>query len=144
MKRRIALLLTAALVSLIAPSPASAHSDVCGGQGIARLGGGFGLPPEAATVDFTFQYGVLGVCASTTSLTAIGTVTGACGLSTGSGITNSGHTFSFTSQGTVLILTGQVTGSMSAVADPGAAGNCVDGNATRFLITGVATLTHPS
>ena len=147
MKRRLGLLAASAVlatVGIIAPSsPASAHTDECSGNGTASLSTGFGLPGVTSnTASFTFGFTVgAGVCASGGSLTASGTVTGACGSSTGTGTTNTGHSFSFTSAGTALVLTGGVTGTVSAVSDP-TGGSCTNKTAQRFFITGSAALTH--
>ncbi|HVF74323.1 MAG TPA: hypothetical protein VM938_04690 [Acidimicrobiales bacterium] len=149
MKRRLALLLAAAsiaTVGMLAPtSPASADTDVCAGTGTATLGApGLGYPvvTPSRTVPFSFGF-TAGTCTPVkTSLSASGTVTGNCGLSTGSGSTTNGHSFSFTSTGTVLVLTGDLSGTVSAVPDATHSGSCTNGTATRFLITGEVVKTH--
>jgi hypothetical protein len=162
MKRRLALLLAAAsiaTVGMLAPtSPASADEDVCVGTGTATLTPtgslGFGYPVNAGnatttsphvlhphSAGFSFTY-TAGACVVKASLTATGSVTGYCGLSSGSGSTTNGHSFSFNSVGTVLVLTGDLTGVTSALPDPTHSGSCTNETATRFLITGVGVKTH--
>jgi hypothetical protein len=154
MKRRLSLLLAAAsiaTVGMLAPtSPASADTDVCAGTGTAVLSVGFGYPvntvhpttPHPHTSNFSFTFTAGACVVKTTGLTAGGTVTGYCGLSSGTGATTNGHSFSFNSTGTVLVLTGNVTGTVSVVPDPAAGGSCTSDNATRFLVTGAVTKTH--
>ncbi|HVF74321.1 MAG TPA: hypothetical protein VM938_04680 [Acidimicrobiales bacterium] len=151
MKRRLALLLAAAsiaTVGMLAPtSPASANTDVCAGTGTATLSVGFGYPVNTVhvlhphTANFSFGF-TAGTCVSKTSLSASGTVTGYCGLSSGGGATTNGHSFNFTSTGTVLVLTGDVTGTVSAAPDPTHSGSCTNETATRFLITGEVVKSH--
>ena len=149
MKRRFGLLAAAAVlatVGIVAPSPASADTAECAGTGTATLDQDFGLPVlTSLTADFTFTLtagGCVGTDGVLTPLTASGTVTGACGLSTGRGTAN-GHHFNFTSTGTVLVLTGpQAFGTVSAVEDPLDQGSCTNKTARNFLITGQVTLTH--
>ena len=151
MQRRIGLFLASAMLATIAmfapASPASAsHTDVCAGQGNATLGAGLGYPvntvhnlhPHSTTFSFTF--GLVGACAVKVSLSATGTVTGFCGNSFGAGVTSNAHAFSFVSVGTVLVLSGQVTGVVSALPDPTHSGSCTNETAVRFLITGAVTL----
>ena len=145
MKRRLGLLAASAVIAtvgiIVPAAPASAHTDHCLGNGTATLSTGFGLPGVTSnTASFTFGFTV-GFCVSGGGLTASGTVTGACGSSTGTGTTNTGHSFSFTSTGTALVLTGGVTGTVSAASDP-TGGSCTNKTATRFFITGGAALTH--
>jgi hypothetical protein len=90
------------------------------------------------TANFSFSF-TAGACVKKVSLTATGTVTGRCGLSTGVGVTGNGHVFAFVSVGTVLTHSGEVNGEVSAVADVASGSSCVTG-ATRFLITGAAVL----
>ena len=149
MKRRLGLLAVAGLLATLgffAPSsPASADTDACVGQGTAILSTGFGYPQLTAknTANFNFNFSPpLGACVAKTALTANGTVNGWCGLSTGKGTTINGHSFVFQSTGTVLVLTGEVTGTVSAAPDPTHSGSCTNKTATRFIITGSATKTH--
>lgn len=144
MKRRIGLLLAAAVVStvgILGASPAQAHTTVCAGNGTATLSTGFSIPTTWRTANFSFSLNT-GACADGSSLSATGTVNGACGESSGYGITNSGHVFTFVSTGGTLYVTGQVTGQVTVIEDPNDANSCLNGNAIRFLITGSATLTH--
>ncbi len=147
MKRRLGLLAASVLVATVgmfAPaSPASAHTTVCAGTGVAVVTPGLGLPGVTNThATFTFNLGV-GACADGSGVTASGHVHGACGLSSGEGVTTSGHVFAFASQGTVLVVTGMVTGQVSATEDAFDAGSCANGTATNFNIVGSAALTHP-
>lgn len=154
MKRRLGLLAVSAVlatIGFIAPSPASADTDACAGTGTATLNNGFGLPlVTSKTATFTFTF-TAGACLPVTAggkgvpmsgLFATGTVTGACGLSTGSGSTTNGHAFSFLSQGTLLVLTGAAAGAVSAASNPTAGGSCTNTTATNFLITGAVAKRH--
>jgi hypothetical protein len=148
MKTRIGLLIaTAAIASatFFSPTPASAHTDVCVGTGVAVLSNGLGVPAlhPANDANFTFQLGGgvgVGVCLAKAQLNAHGTVSGHCGLSTGEGTTTNGHEFKFTGVGTVLVLTGEVVGTVEALEDPLDSGSCLTKSATRFLVTGEAVL----
>lgn len=150
MKRRIALLAGAAVlatVGMFAPaSPASASAQgVCAGQGTANLSTGLGLPGvhPANTATFNITFGVcVNVPNNKTTLTATGTVTGWCGLSYGQGVTQDGHRFTFTSQGTVLVVTGEVTGVVIVEPAPGTTGSCLNKTANVFLVTGLGVKTH--
>ena len=140
--KRFGLLLAATVLStaVMFVSPAAAHVDVCTGTGTANLSAGFSLPPVTATADFSFE--LTGVCVTLGGgVHAHGKVTGACGLSTGEGTAvahGANHDFTFTSVGTTLTLTGEVTGEVSAVEDPLDSGSCLNGTAQNFQITGTA------
>jgi hypothetical protein len=146
MKTRIGLLIASAAIAsatFFSPTPASAHTEVCVGSGVAVLSNGLGLPGLTnAHATFTFQLGGgvgVGVCTASAQVNASGSVWGACGLSTGNGTAN-GHAFSFVGVGSELVVTGAVTGTVNATEDPLDAGSCTDGTATRFLVTGEAVL----
>ena len=144
--KRIGLLLAATVLStaVMFASPASAGTDVCAGTGTANLNTGFGLPVLTSnTADFTFQ--LTGACVvHGGGLTAHGTVTGACGLSSGKGTATAhgeDHQFVFLSVGTTLNLTGpEVYGEVSAVEDPLDSGSCLTTTAQNFQVTGAAVL----
>lgn len=141
-------LLTASLVVLgllaIAPGPAEAHTEACVGTGTMTLSstwapGTDGLgwtAPGPAWAEFVFTYTV-GMCSTSTSLTASGVIVGTCGLSDGSGTAN-GHPFSFQNIGTVLVATGGFSGLFSLVEDPMDSGSCVNNTSQNFLLTGAA------
>lgn len=156
MKTRIGILAGALLVAGVAllgqASPSLAHDDACAGNGDATLTNvtnssntGFGVPQlhNQASATFSFNLGN-GACVAKGlgGLRAGGTVTGWCGLSSGAGITNNGHSFVFTSVGTSLVVSGEVDGEVSAAEDPLDAGTCTNASATHFLITGAAVKHH--
>jgi hypothetical protein len=147
MKRRIGLLLAAATVltavGMFVPSPASAHTDACvGAAGRATLSAGLGLPPSSVTANFNITFNT-GACAAKATLSASGTVTGACGQSRGFGTTTNGHNFLWTSAGTLLVLTGEVSGVVTAASDPTVANNsCANGTAKEFVVSGAGVLKH--
>jgi hypothetical protein len=149
MKTRIGLLIASAAIAsatFFTPTPASANTnDVCVGTGVAVLSNGLGVPAlhPVNHANFTFQLGGgvgVGVCLTKTQLNAHGTVWGHCGLSNGVGTTTNGHDFTFTGVGTVLVLTGEVVGTVEALEDPLDNGSCLSKSATRFLVTGEAVL----
>ena len=95
----------------LAPSPASAHEDACAGWGGFWEGQTLGEPGLSPAVTTSFATNiVVGTCASGGSFSAVGTISGWCSHAVGTGVTNTGHTFSFVLEGYTLALTGQVTG----------------------------------
>ena len=124
------------------PAPASAHTDVCAGQGLFTSSAGVGLPglspPRTASYVVDFLVGVCSV--KTAAFGAAGTMTGWCGLAWGTGTTNNspGHSFSFTWSGTTMTFTGEVTGELYVAED----GNCRNGTAARFAAGGALSKTH--
>jgi len=154
MKRLIRLFTASAVVATVgflAPAPAHAGIDECTGLGTATLGApGFSVPPNWRYTTFSFTLNGA-VCASgATTVRATGTVNGACGSSSGQGVATvdhphvapQDHKFAFVSEGTVLTLTGEVTGTVSALDDPNDTPSCLQGNAQRFLISGSVAFTH--
>ena len=146
--KRIGLLLIAAVpasVTLTAP-PASAGTEACTSTGTANLSTGFGIPPFGpTTADFNIH--LQGPCLPSLAgdITATGVVTGFCGLFSGHGVATAhgqDHRFALVGAGAVLLLTGEVVGTMSAVEDPLDAGDCTNMGARQFQITGEETFNH--
>ena len=144
----VAALLTIA-VGVVAPSPASAHTEVCVGQGTATT------PPLyyaffSSSSTGTFQFGIgTGICLPGMGvLNASGTLSGWCGLSLGSGTVN-GHKFHFVGAGSLLVLGPQTLPALSSLVVGVAnlvpdvtttpAQNCLTG-ATKFLVTGAVAM----
>ena len=156
MKRLIRLLTASAVLATVgffAPSPAHAAVDSCAGLGTATLGSGFSVPPNWRTTTFAFSLtGATCASGATTVTTTGGTVSGACGSSSGKGTatvgsphaTSQNHLFAFVSEGTVLTVTGQVRGTVTALEDPNDTPTCLAGTAVRFLINGAVTFNHDS
>jgi len=155
MKRLIRLFTASAVVATVgflAPAPAHAGTDVCAGLGVAVIGStGLSTPPNWRTVTFSFSLnGAVCVPSGSTTVTANGTVSGACGSSSGAGVATvshphafpQDHKFAFVSEGTVLTVTGEVVGTVSAVEDPNDTPSCLQGNAVRFLINGSVSFNH--
>lgn len=157
MKRHLASLLAAAVgtsVLAVAPvSPAAADTNVCAGHGTATTSGPLVFPVtssplgtvtvhQSRTVTFGFSTS-LGTCAPDLgkSLTATGQLSGWCGHSSGHGITGNAHRFAWVSAGTVLVLTGDVTGIAHAAPDVLTGQSCMTG-ATSFLVTFGVLLLH--
>lgn len=156
MKRRLAALLSAALVATtfaVFASAQPASADVCAGTGNASVAPGLLypiLPPTVSTGGVTFPNGHTapaswafslspGVCApGLGGLSASGTLQGYCGHSVGSGTDTAGHKVSWMSLGTFLILNDEVTGIAQAVPNPAIAGNSCTTGATSFIVTGAA------
>lgn len=145
--------LTALAVATTAPPTAATVTAACAGQGQAVLTQGFLYPllpsvstsgstvtttlEGAETAGFNFNLTV-GACLPSGSLNATGTVTGYCGHAAGSGVTADGHTFGFTVVGSLLVVTGGLTGVTHAVPDPLVPSNsCAEpGSAKVFILTG--------
>jgi hypothetical protein len=150
MKTRIGLLIASAAIAsatFFSPSPASAHTDVCAGSGVAVLSNGFGVPAlhPINHANFTFQLGGgvgVAVCLAKAQLNAFGTVWGHCGHSTGVGRTTNGHPFLLQGVGNEMVVTGDVVGTFTFDEDPLDSGSCLSSSATRFLITAELALTH--
>jgi hypothetical protein len=165
--RRIASLLAAALVAtaigVLAPASPASATDVCAGlNGTALLNTGLLYPVtvvpdantatlsvnvlQATTTNFTVNFGTgVGTCAIGGPLTAGGTVSGWCGLSSGSGATNDGFRFAWIGIGGTLILTGGLVGVVNAIPDVPGGQSCNQnkgGGATRFIVTGLALKAH--
>lgn len=148
MNHRIGRLVVSALAAsvgiMLPASPASGHTDVCGGTGIFVLATGIG-PPVATSTHTTFylSFSGLSACASGMTFTSTGHFHGSCGLSSGEGVTNNGHVFAFAGQGSVLVATGMVNGVWHLVEDPQDHPSCLNGQATNFFVEGMVELHHP-
>ena len=153
--------LLVAATGVIVPSPASAHTEVCVGQGVVWTPPMY-LPAFGpnATGSFT-MYLLPGwdtlLCLPTLgALSAAGPLSGSCGLFIGTGTMN-GHAFSHVSAGSVWILFSQplatplgpgdaalVVGVANVIPWVGAASaqSCTTG-ATQFLVTGAVAMVLP-
>ncbi|HVF74980.1 MAG TPA: hypothetical protein VM938_08020 [Acidimicrobiales bacterium] len=142
--KRPAVLVLPILIALasLGVQPASAQEDVCTGTGNMSTGSGLGELPTQVTTTFSITF-TAGTCALGLGFAASGTLTGACGHFTGSGISNFGQRFALTSMGAVVVLTGRVTGVMTVVEDPTDAGSCTTGSARRFVVGAVFTKDPP-
>lgn len=142
MKRITAVLVAAIAFSAMALSPlapsVSAHTDACAGTGTMNTGSGFTdliIDPVARTSGFVFSL-TLGACASKSSLWMSGVMSGWCALSSGEGITDSGHRFSFINVGTLVLFTGEVDGAGAITMNALSGQSCVPLNgANGFLLT---------
>ena len=144
MKRFIAGAFATALLAtgLAMAAPASAHTEVCVGQGTAST------PPvyypthggsASGNVTFTFTTGgcLFGGSATSNGAFAAGVtpVGNFCGHSEGT-VTVSGDAYVWVSAGSVLVLTGSHgAGVVNAVPNPATGQSCTTG-ATDFLVTG--------
>lgn len=164
MRRLVSLLSVAAMATallVIAPaSPASANGVCVGALGSATLGAGLTYPNPLVTpslgrvaTGFFVSFNPPSTCVNVTGgtavqkgLTATGGVDGWCGHSTGSGVTNTGQTFHWTSAGSFLVLTGSLTGLVNAVPDAVNGESCspLGPGADVFLVSGVALKLHCS
>ena len=168
MRRRLAMLLSAALVATVigvfAPaSPASATGVCVGALGTATVtGGALSYPVVAGTfgvqvrqpVNATFNVNfpaATGTCVNSNTpgflkgLTAAGTVSGWCGHSSGSGSTADGYRFAWVSAGSILVLTGGLTGIVNAIPDTLNGHSCnaaKPGGASAFIVSGVVLKLH--
>ena len=148
MRRALARLSVVAMVAtftLTGSPPAEAHQDACAGQGnIALTTSTFGYPllSPTRTSQFVMSFDVVGTCAVSWNLFMTGVVTGSCGLATGTGVTDTGHAFSFTWVGGVWTLSGDVIGTLAVFSDFAHSGSCASGTASRFLTTGSLALVH--
>lgn len=142
----------AAVLVVAAPTPASANGVCAGATGTATLSTplvypGVELTPRSAAFAVGFS---VGACLNITtappgavvkSLTATGTLNGYCGTSSGTGVTGDGHSFSWVSAGTFLLLTGGLQGVVSAIPDAVNGESCLTG-ADVFVVSGVAVKQH--
>ena len=127
-------------LGIMGASPASATHSSCNAQGTATLSVGIGLPPSSTSASFTLSSNIA-VCTNGSSVSANGTLTGACGLSSGSGNATLGNAaalaFQYQSAASVLVITGGITGTVNAFADPTVANNsCASGTAKVFQVQG--------
>jgi hypothetical protein len=155
MKRRMAMLaavtVVSGIVTMLSPSTSPAQAAIhgaCAGTGNAHLDDTLFYPvPQSApkSANFTFHLnGLAAACVTTnppgtttTGPSATGTVHGWCGLSVGSGTLTGGGSFSWIGIGSMLIVTGEVSGVVNATPNiPG--GDLCSSGADDFLITGVA------
>ena len=95
-----------------------------------------GNSPHSASFFFHFDP-VLTECTGslTDALSAVGTVHGHCGLSSGSGVTSGGTSFGWVGVGTELVLSGGLSGTVNAAANTAQGSSCITG-ARSFIITG--------
>ena len=149
--RGLAAVLLTTVVGVVAPSPASAHTQVCVGQGTANTAPlYYPVLAHATTGPFTFNLG-FGACVPAGALTAFGTLSGWCGQSNGRGIVGGGHSFSYDSAGSMLVIFSTPTapnppgslvlGVAHAIHDVTSIPpqSCLTG-ATRFLVTGAVAM----
>lgn len=137
MRRRLAALLSAALVagamSMSAPASPASAAEVCFGVGSATVGGDGLYYPGGVfggyrVTGFHFVLDRAGACVpSFSGASAGGTVQGYCGHSTGSGTANNTYDFVWTSAGSVLVITGELTGVAVAFPAVFAAQSCHTG-----------------
>lgn len=174
MRRRLAMLLSATLLVasaavLVPASPAAAGVGVCAGQGVATLSQGLlypmsalvqavtpGLPHpvhvvaphQPVTTSFVFSIQI-GACAysnapTVDTISAAGMVSGWCGLSSGTGVTNRGARFTWVSAGSIIVLTGGIIGVVHALPEPLDMTKDCNGNKgggeTEFIIVGAALI----
>lgn len=152
MKRIIAAAFTAALATAtlaIVASPASAHgTDVCAGSGRASVSAAVYYPtsgPSAAGATASFSFNVAGGCVAghvSASVTLSAGVSGGayCGNSNGvNGTVDGGHSFTYVSAGSVLVVSGNANGVVNAVPDASQGQSCVSG-AVVFLVQGLVSL----
>lgn len=163
----LAVALIAATAAVLAPAPASAHDAVCAGQGLATTGAGLLYPlvgsstsgtgtvtVNLAPTTTTFAFGfTLGDCVPLGSkpggLTASGTVSGWCGLSSGHGDTDNNpavtgpHPFAWVGVGSSLVITGELVGVVNASPNVLNNESCTAaGGADEFLVSGAVALRH--
>lgn len=143
-KRRLALLLAAtsavATVGMFNPAPVGA-TDVCTGHGTMTLSAGLGLPTTTtATAAFSLGF-TAGGCAVTPGFAAAGVLTGSCGHFTGEGVHGpDSEPFYLVAVGSVIVFTGELTGTLTTVEDPTDSGSCTNGTAVKFLSTGALVM----
>lgn len=148
MRRKLLASLSAVLIASVAMVLAPARpaaADVCAAPAIpAAVPAGLLGPVNPPQIELTGQQltilfpdgysaGVAwsltgGVCTGGGTVAATGTLQGYCGHSTGTGTSGPDHLVAWTSIGTFLILTHEVTGVVSAIPDPTITGNsCIHG-----------------
>lgn len=142
LRRLLPLVALVSVVTVGAPTPAHADTDTCTGVYTMTLSTGFGLPVLTNnTASFLISM-TAGACAAKPTLTMAGTVTGACGLASGSGTTYNGHSFTFQWFDGLMVFTGQVTGVLAVNEDPTDVGSCTTKTAVNFTLMGSLAKTH--
>lgn len=112
--------------------PASAKN--CAGQGNMRLSRKVGLPIVGGAQNVSYTINIKCTVGGGTR-TATGFLTAASCLGWKGTGTVSGQSFKVNSAGSVLILTGEVTGVLSTLADARKGDNCSNTTADDFLVT---------
>lgn len=143
MLRRLAAVLAGALIAatlVVSSAPQASAQQGCTGAGTATLSVGLQYPlpgNTARSASFNFSLNT-GVCApSLGTLSASGGVSGFCGDSSGSGTTNTGASFTFRGIGSMLVITGGITGAVNASPDVVNGHSCTSAaGASRFVVTG--------
>ena len=112
-RERVARVVLAALLAtatgFLAPSPAFAHTEVCVGQGWMNTAPPLYYPifgPAGTGDPGLFMGGLTGVCSTGGGLGVAGSLSGWCGLFTGSGTVND-HRFNHVLAGSMWILYAQ-------------------------------------
>jgi hypothetical protein len=157
--RRTALFTLATALGVVAmafspattPAQALTPHGLCLGTGTAQLASPLGYPvgttpgtlSSTHSTAFALHFNApLGVCSTIPGLTlanisATGTVHGWCGLFAGKGTTNLGDDFGFTGVGSIVVVTGELSGIVTAVPNAALGDSCVNHTADDFLLTGV-------
>ena len=149
MRRRIAVVIAAVASVVAVPgafSPASAHTDACVGISLGNAGtlGYLATGSPSGTVGFGVQMGAgtIGTCAGLGNLSITGTLSGWCEVTTGSGETGDGHSFTVTGSGYALVLSGEVTGTIKLYAESTSALPCQPEISNQFRAAIAVVLVH--
>lgn len=140
--RRITLafltLLSSIAISTAVPSPAAAHTAACSGNGVLHVDTGLWYvalgPAKAANFTLTVA------CPGGPAWTMSGSLVGNCEQASGGGSSNGHHPHAVVIAGNTLTFSnfaGTVSGSALIAVDPLVPNNsCLNGTASRFLVTG--------
>lgn len=163
MRRRLATLLSAALVAsgvaILTPAQPAAATGVCvQASGSVHMAASLRYTVTVTTpayidvngaVTTAFSAGFsVGACINTTgttttvkTLSATGTISGWCNLSSGSGVTADGHRFAWLGVGTTLVFTGDLVG-MASITPNALVGQSCNTGASAFLASGIFVKHH--
>ncbi|HVF75105.1 MAG TPA: hypothetical protein VM938_08650 [Acidimicrobiales bacterium] len=134
----------AAIVGLPATGPATAHTGVCTFDGVMHLSAGLWHADPFApsvTTSFNFVY-TTGLCTANKNVNTSGTITGWCGMATGTGATASGHAFSLAWNGATMTFSGAFAGAFHVTDIPFDTGDCAQGTARNFTARGTVLKSH--
>lgn len=142
MKKTIAfvavLVLAVASLITVQSTPAVA-ADVCAGAGIAHAGASLSYP-SGPTKTTSFGMNIdAGTCTSGQRFSATGTITGHCGLFSGSGHTTTGKAVQYNHSGTLLLLSGEAVGVFVMTEQLASSPNCRVGG-TRWWVAGAVAV----
>ena len=112
MLRRLLVTAIVALATLVPVGGASGHPDACVFEAVMYTP--YGPPTPLDSIPYHLVM-TIGVCATATTFSATGDMVGFLAMTTGTGVTDTGHRFAFTGAGGVVEVTGEMVGVLQIV-----------------------------